>query len=82
MLLESDVPEIRVRQANAAAIRPDGEFVLYWMIANRRVRWNFSLQRAVDWAKQLRKPLAILEALRKIYKADRVADELEAARKQ
>ena len=53
----SDVPEIRIRLTNTAGLRPDGEFVLYWMIANRRARWNFSLQRAVDWARALRKPL-------------------------
>jgi deoxyribodipyrimidine photo-lyase len=68
MQLESDVPEIRIRRANVAAVRADGEFVLYWMIANRCVRWNFSLQRAIDWANQLRKPLVILEALRCDYR--------------
>jgi deoxyribodipyrimidine photo-lyase len=68
MLLTSDVPEIRVRVANAADVRPDGEFVLYWMISNRRTRWNFSLQRAVDWARVLHKPLVIFEALRCDYR--------------
>jgi deoxyribodipyrimidine photo-lyase len=68
MLPKSDVPEIRVRLANAAHLRADGEFILYWMIANRRVRWNFGLQRAVDWARALRKPLVILEALRCDYR--------------
>jgi deoxyribodipyrimidine photo-lyase len=34
------------------------------MIAYRRTRWNYSLQRAVEWAKELGKPLVILEALR------------------
>jgi deoxyribodipyrimidine photo-lyase len=34
------------------------------MIAHRRVVWNFSLQRAVEWAVELRKPLVLLEALR------------------
>jgi deoxyribodipyrimidine photo-lyase len=67
MLPKSDVPEIRIRAANNAEPRIDGEFVLYWMIASRRARWNFSLQRAVDWAKSLRKPLVILEALRCDY---------------
>ena len=45
-------------------MNPDGDFVLYWMIAFRRVHWNYSLQRAVDWAKELKKPLIVLEALR------------------
>jgi deoxyribodipyrimidine photo-lyase len=34
------------------------------MIAARRVRWNFALDRAVEWSLRLRKPLVILEALR------------------
>ena len=48
-------------------MNPNGEFVLYWMIANRRSHWNFSLQRAVEWAQDLRKPLVILDALRSGY---------------
>ena len=67
MLPNSEVPEIRIRTANAAEVRSDGDFVLYWMIAHRRAAWNFSLQRAVDWARALRKPLVILEALRCDY---------------
>ncbi|MCG8608697.1 deoxyribodipyrimidine photolyase, partial [bacterium] len=34
------------------------------MTANRRVRYNYSLQRAVELAVELRKPLVVLEALR------------------
>ena len=34
------------------------------MIASRRVTWNFALDRAVEWAEKLQKPVAILEALR------------------
>jgi deoxyribodipyrimidine photo-lyase len=41
-----------------------GRFVLYWMIANRRARWNYSLDRAIDWARELDKPLVAVEALR------------------
>ena len=61
------VPEIRIRKANEAPVNPKGAFVLYWMIANRRTRWNFSLDRAVQWANELKKPLIILEALRMGY---------------
>ncbi len=57
------VPEIRVRAANEHAAGADGKYVLYWMIANRRPGWNFALQRAVDWATYLDRPLVILEAL-------------------
>jgi deoxyribodipyrimidine photo-lyase len=34
------------------------------MIAFRRLQWNFSLQRAVEWAVELRRPLVIFEPLR------------------
>ena len=34
------------------------------MTASRRVTWNFALDRAVEWAEKLQKPLVILEALR------------------
>jgi deoxyribodipyrimidine photo-lyase len=64
----SPVPEIRIRSANNLPLRPDGEFVLYWMIAFRRATWNFALDHAVDWAKNLKKPLMILEALRCGYR--------------
>ncbi|HEY4313799.1 MAG TPA: deoxyribodipyrimidine photolyase [Pirellulales bacterium] len=61
------VPEIRIRTANDQAVNSDGDYVLYWMIANRRTRWNFALDRAVDHARELKKPLVILEALRYGY---------------
>lgn len=63
----SQVPEIRRWAANEAPVHEDGEFVLYWMTANRRPNFNFSLQRAVEWARHLKKPLLILEALRRAY---------------
>ena len=68
------VPEIRLRQVNGRAINPDGDFVLYWMIAFRRTEWNFSLQRAVELSRKLKKPLVILEALRADYQwaSDRI----------
>lgn len=37
------------------------------MITFRRTTWNFALDRAVEWAEKLRKPLVILEALRCSY---------------
>ena len=60
----NSIPEIRIRPGNSSPVREDGDFVLYWMIASRRTRWNFALDRTVEWAEKLRKPLAILEALR------------------
>ncbi len=68
------VPPLRIRQANTAPLRPGGDYVLYWMIAQRRTRYNFSLQRAAQWARHLQKPLVILEALRVGYRwaSDRI----------
>jgi deoxyribodipyrimidine photo-lyase len=63
----SSVPKIRIRPGNTLPCRHDGAFVLYWMIAFRRTTWNFALDRAVEWAEKLRKPLVILEALRCDY---------------
>jgi len=61
-------PEIRIRRLNKHDLRQDGDFVLYWMIANRRAHWNFSLQRAAELANKLNKPLVVLEALRTNYR--------------
>lgn len=43
--------------------REDGVFVVYWMTAARRVHWNFALERAIGWARELKRPLAIIEVL-------------------
>jgi len=67
-MITSYVPEIRAQVRNAAPIRPEGRFVLLWMIAARRIAFNFSLQRAVDWARGLHKPLVIFEPLRCDYR--------------
>ncbi len=63
----NSVPEIRITSANSLPLRQTKDFVLYWMIASRRTTWNFALDRAVEWAEKLRKPLVILEALRCSY---------------
>lgn len=62
------VPEIRIRDANRTAVRPDGRYVVYWMIAQRRVRSNFALQHAANEAKRLGKPLLVFEPLRAGYR--------------
>lgn len=38
------------------------------MTANRRPAWNFSLDHAIDWARELGRPLVVLEALRIDYR--------------
>ncbi|MEM1008158.1 MAG: deoxyribodipyrimidine photolyase, partial [Myxococcota bacterium] len=61
------VPEVRVLPLNKLSWEPEGDFVLYWMVAYRRPYWNFALQHAVEQANALGKPLVILEALRCDY---------------
>ena len=62
-----NVPAIRIRACNRREVRPSGDFVLYWMIANRRLRYNFALDRALEYCRALGKPLVIFEALRVGY---------------
>lgn len=62
------VPSLRIRTANARSIDPHGDFVLYWMIAARRARHNFALDRAIEHARALGKPLVVLEPLRVGYR--------------
>lgn len=65
--MQNTVPESRITNINDKPLREDGAYVLYWMVANRRPFDNFSLQHAVEYARQLRKPLLVLEALRCDY---------------
>jgi len=61
------IPELRLDSCNDKPIRPERDFVLYWMIAFRRTHWNFALDQAIEHARELKKPLVILEALRCDY---------------
>jgi deoxyribodipyrimidine photo-lyase len=67
MAIDTAVPKIRIRAANAHGISSEGQWVLYWMTAFRRTQSNFALQYARDAAIQLGRPLLILEALRVRY---------------
>lgn len=58
------VPETRLRVVSEAPARAQGRWVLYWMAWQRRLGWNFALQRAVEWAQELAKPLLVAEELR------------------
>jgi deoxyribodipyrimidine photo-lyase len=62
------LPPLRVRQLNQKPIDPEGDFVLYWMTAFRRTKYNFALERAVEHARNQARPLVILEALRVGYR--------------
>ncbi len=68
------VPEVRIRQVNARPVREQREWVIHWMISFRRTRSNFALQRAVEWALDLRRPLLVFEPLRAGYRwaSDRI----------
>ena len=85
-------PAIRITECNDAPLQPGGRYVLYWMIAARRLSYNFALDRALGYCRQFDKPLLILEALRCGYRwaSDRVhrfvldgmtANALEATRR-
>lgn len=62
------VPKARVRAVNERPARDDRPFVLYWMTASRRVVDNFALDRAVEHARALGKPLVVFEPLRVGYR--------------
>lgn len=62
------VPGDRLRAANDAPVRPEAAYVLYWMTAFRRADRNFALQRAVERARSLGRPLVVLEPLRLGYR--------------
>ena len=66
--LNTTVPEVRVRNLTHLPIQPNRPFVLYWMTAFRRTQSNFALQRAVEIAQQIKRPLVIFEALRCNYR--------------
>lgn len=61
------IPEIRLRDLNDAPVNSDGDYVVYWMVAFRRTYSNFALDRAVEWARTLKRPLVVFEALRVGY---------------
>lgn len=62
------VADVRLLPRNDRAVDPDGDYVLYWMIAARRTRWSFGLQHAADEARRLGVPLLVFEPLRIGYR--------------
>lgn len=61
------VPPVRVRALNQHPVRGERDLVLYWMTSFRRAQSNFALDRALEHAKALGRPLVVLEALRVGY---------------
>ena len=51
----------RIRILIDSPLNPEGEFVLYWMTAQRRVTWNPALEHAADLAEELGRPLLVVE---------------------
>jgi len=64
----------RVHVLNKHDVNAEGDYVLYWMIANRRLHYNPSLQYAVEIAQKLGKPLLVFEAVstRHEYASNRI----------
>jgi deoxyribodipyrimidine photo-lyase len=60
-------PPSRIRRLNDRPVCSTGAYVLYWMTTARRPGSNFGLQRAVETAVELNRPLVVLEALRCDY---------------
>jgi deoxyribodipyrimidine photo-lyase len=65
--MSNSVPADRIRCLVEHPENPQGDFVLYWMIAARRTRFNFALEHAANRAETLGLPLLILEPLRLDY---------------
>ena len=57
------VCDSRKHVLNKHDFNENGEFVLYWMIATRRLNYNSALQRSVELAEKLGKPLLVIEAI-------------------
>ena len=70
-------PPERIRTLNGAPMRAEGEYVLYWMVATRRLTWSHALDRALEHAVGLDRPLLIFEPLNVGYRW--ASDRLHAA---
>lgn len=62
------VPEVRIQRLSDCPVNTGGEYVLYWMTASRRLRWNFALDRALEYCRATNLPLLIFEPLRCDYR--------------
>lgn len=69
----SRIDERRIEVRSEAEPSDGGLYVVYWMTAARRTFWNFSLQRAADWSRELGKPLVVCEPVARSSFADRPA---------
>ena len=60
--------DARISVINHAPPHPEGRIVLYWMVGARRTHDNPALTRAVSYARELRRPLVVLEPLQADYR--------------
>lgn len=58
---------IRVREGNKKPVLEEGEYILYWIRANRRLAWNHSLDYSIHLAKKFKKPLVLFESVMMDY---------------
>ena len=63
------IPKVRLRRANTGLEEPRGDYVLYWMIAARRLTSSYALDHSLDRARELGKPLGevVSEAVLSAY---------------
>ena len=61
------VPAERIRVLRDVPVRADRAFVVHWMTTSRRDRYNPALERAGQLARELGKPVLVLEPLRCDY---------------
>jgi deoxyribodipyrimidine photo-lyase len=59
--------QARLRRVNDARVARDGDFVLYWMQAFRRLDHNHALDYAIACSRELGRPLVVYEGLRYDY---------------
>lgn len=64
----TNLDPLRLRVLNDRPRRRDARYVLYWMSASRRTQYNHGLDRAVELANELDRPLLVFEALRAGYR--------------
>ena len=64
----------RVKELNQLPRNPNGEFVLYWMTSCRRFHHNAALERGIQIAVEMEKPLLVVEAvsIRHRWTSDRI----------
>ena len=55
--------EPRIRVLKNLPVDMSGDFVVYWMTATRRYRYNAALERAVEISLSINKPLLIVEGV-------------------